>query len=118
VEQLDTSQADGALRSFMDPTISVKLWIQVGRQRWDALLDILEPKMTSSADRVPYARSPPPANWLAIPISFDWLRRPRRGGDPLLSGRYRVGDGESPYPEQDCGASSKIALVAESSPAQ
>ncbi|MEU4523451.1 hypothetical protein AB0F52_32655 [Amycolatopsis sp. NPDC024027] len=51
VERLDTSQAGVALRSFMDPTISVKLWAQVGRQRWDALLDILEPKLTSSADR-------------------------------------------------------------------
>jgi hypothetical protein len=51
VERLGSAQAGVALRSFTDPTISVKLWSTVGQKRWKALLDILEPKLTAPADR-------------------------------------------------------------------
>jgi len=40
-----------ALRAFMDPTISAKLWGNVGQEQWTELLNILEPKLTSPADR-------------------------------------------------------------------
>lgn len=49
--RLDTGQAGMALRAFMDPTISAKLWASVGQEQWNELLDILEPKLTSPADR-------------------------------------------------------------------
>lgn len=51
LERLDTAQAGTALRSFTDPTISVKLWSSIGQRQWNELLDILEPKLTAPADR-------------------------------------------------------------------
>ena len=51
LERLSSSQAGLALRAFTDPTISVKLWSTVGQKQWSALLDILEPKLTSPSDR-------------------------------------------------------------------
>ena len=40
-----------ALRLFMDPVYSSLLASWVGRQQWAQLLDILEPKLTSTTDR-------------------------------------------------------------------
>lgn len=50
-ERMDSTQAGTALRAFMDPNISVKLWSSTGQRQWSALLDILEPKLTAPADR-------------------------------------------------------------------
>ncbi len=35
----------------MTPAISVKLWTTVGQEQWSQFLDIIEPKLTSPADR-------------------------------------------------------------------
>lgn len=51
LERLDPAQAGLALRTFMEPTISVKLWSSVGKKQWKELLEVLEPKLTSPADR-------------------------------------------------------------------
>jgi len=51
LNEFDTRQAALALRSFTDPTISAKLWSDVGRAQWAKLLAILEPKLTSADDR-------------------------------------------------------------------
>lgn len=47
------SPADAGLafRWFMDPVYSSLLGSRVGRQQWAQLLDILEPKLTSTTDR-------------------------------------------------------------------
>ncbi len=51
LEALGPAQAGRVLRSFLDPLISAKLWKSVARKQWAKLLDILEPKLTSPADR-------------------------------------------------------------------
>ncbi|MFF6823682.1 hypothetical protein [Streptomyces longwoodensis] len=51
LSSLTSAQAGRALRSFMDPTISAKLWQDTVRVQWDKLLTILEPKLTSRSDR-------------------------------------------------------------------
>jgi hypothetical protein len=51
IEDLEPPQAGRALRMFLDPLISAKLWSPVSKRQWAKLLDILEPKLTSPADR-------------------------------------------------------------------
>lgn len=51
---LTPSQAGWALRAFTAPDISSLLWTSTGRRQWTSLLDVLEPKLTRSADRALY----------------------------------------------------------------
>lgn len=49
--RFSSKDAGVALRLFMDPVYSSLLASSVGRQQWEKLLDILEPKLTSTTDR-------------------------------------------------------------------
>jgi hypothetical protein len=49
--RFSSSDAGIALRLFMDPIYSSLLASSVGRAQWARLLDILEPKLTSTTDR-------------------------------------------------------------------
>jgi len=51
---LTPNQAGRALRAFTDPGISSLLGTSTGRRQWTSLLDVLEPKLTRSADRALY----------------------------------------------------------------
>lgn len=51
LQQLDGAAAGAALRLFTDPVYASVLTTQNARTRWAELLDILEPKLTSTTDR-------------------------------------------------------------------
>ena len=51
LEKLGSSQAGLALRTFAEPTISNKLWTEIGQRQWTKLLGVLEPKLTRPVDR-------------------------------------------------------------------
>ncbi|MEE2570766.1 hypothetical protein V1638_15380 [Pseudarthrobacter sp. J64] len=51
IEKFDSRQAGLALRAFTDTNISSRLQTPIARKQWDALLDLLEPKLTSAIDR-------------------------------------------------------------------
>lgn len=51
---LDPGQAGRALRAFTDPAVSSLLRTSTGGRQWEALLDILEPKLTLRSDRALY----------------------------------------------------------------
>lgn len=51
LSRLSSSDAGAALRLFVDPTYSSLLASSVGRKQWGDLLEILEPKLTSTIDR-------------------------------------------------------------------
>lgn len=48
---LSPRQAGWALRAFANPEISSQLWSSTGQRQWNALLGILEPKLTGKIDR-------------------------------------------------------------------
>lgn len=51
LEKLDSQLAGRALRLFLEPTVYSVLSSESGRRQWSDLLDILEPKLTSTTDR-------------------------------------------------------------------
>ncbi|MEG8178079.1 hypothetical protein GZH49_05960 [Nocardia terpenica] len=51
IERLNSIQAQIALRSFTDQTISSRLQTEIARSKWTELLALLEPKLTNRVDR-------------------------------------------------------------------
>lgn len=51
IERFSVDQAATALRAFDVPEIANKLQLQLGREKWQELLDLLEPKLTARPDR-------------------------------------------------------------------
>jgi len=51
IARFSPADAGIALRLFMDPVYSSLLSSSVGRRQWSSLLDLLEPKLTSTTDR-------------------------------------------------------------------
>jgi hypothetical protein len=52
IELFDGEQAGLALRSFADTRISSRLQFTLGREKWDQLLELIDPKLTGRRDRM------------------------------------------------------------------